>query len=59
MSFQNKKEPSIVEDPNWIEDKGPSTFVSFLNFEKFFTKGKEHFLGLFLDFYSHSHINWK
>jgi len=45
MSFQNKIEPSIVEDPNLIKDKGPSTFVRFLNFEKFFIKGKEHFLG--------------
>lgn len=46
MSFQNKIEPSIVEDPNLIKDKGPSTFVRFLNFEKFFIKGKEHFLAL-------------
>jgi hypothetical protein len=36
MSFQNKNEPSIVEEPNLIKDKGPSTFVSFLNFWKVF-----------------------
>lgn len=59
MSFQNKNEPSIVEDPNLIKDKGPSTFVSFQNFEKFFIKGKQHFWGSSLDFNSHSHVNWK
>jgi hypothetical protein len=46
MSFQYKIEPSIVEDPNLIKDKGPSTFVRFLNFEKFFIIDKEHFFGL-------------